>query len=183
MSATTPPPQSLAQSLPRRATYPSRIRLVQKSPDDVKIMTYLHGICFMPGWSEELMAQTIFSPVNLAVFALVSPPRQDEMIAGFLIAQAVVDPASGGEAEILSFGVLPDYRRQGLARLLLHDITRRLAGLGARRLFLEVAVTNLAARRLYENSGFRPVGERKNYYPLPTGQSEDALVLRRDLAV
>ena len=98
------------------------------------------------------MTETVFSPVNIAVFALQSPPAQAETIAGFLIAQVIGgesaqksghEPVSGGEAEILSFGVLPEFRRLGLARLLLHDITRRIAGMGVRSLFLEVAVTNL----------------------------------------
>ena len=129
------------------------------------------------------MTETIFSPINHAIFVVLSPPQQDEILAGFLIAQIIGDDKGGGEAEILSFGVLPEFRRQALARMMLHDITRRIAGMGARILFLDVAVTNVAARSLYENSGFRPVGERKNYYPLPDGHSEDALILRRDLAV
>ncbi|MCX8506180.1 MAG: GNAT family N-acetyltransferase [Alphaproteobacteria bacterium] len=179
-----------------QAIIPSRIRVVQRNSFDIKILTELHQSCFTPGWSEKLMSDTVCSPINLAVFALQSPPGYAETIAGFLIAQVIGNgpgqnsgynsghnQTPSGEAEILSFGVLPEFRRLGLARLLLHDITRRIAGMGVRNLFLEVAVTNLAARSLYENSGFRQVGERKNYYPLPRGQSEDALVLRRDLAV
>ncbi len=42
----------------------------------------------------------------------------------------------------------------------------------AAHLTLEVRVSNLAARRLYERFGFEPVGVRKNYY-----RTEDALVM------
>jgi len=35
---------------------------------------------------------------------------------------------------------------------------------GARRVFLEVAEDNWAARRLYAALGFAPVGRRRNYY-------------------
>ncbi|TQF76591.1 ribosomal-protein-alanine acetyltransferase, partial [Elioraea sp. Yellowstone] len=44
---------------------------------------------------------------------------------------------------------------------------------GAGRLFLEVAVGNAAARRLYGRLGFREVGQRRGYYP----DGADALVL------
>jgi len=50
---------------------------------------------------------------------------------------------------------------------------------GGREVFLEVRVSNLAARRLYEAAGFRVVGVRPRYYRRPV---EDALVLRRALA-
>ena len=60
----------------------------------------------------------------------------------------------GGEAEILSVAVAPARRGRGLARALLNLHLRRLAGLGARAVFLEVDEDNdagaaaLRARRL-----------------------------------
>ena len=42
---------------------------------------------------------------------------------------------------------------------------RRLAGLGARTVFLEVDEDNVPARRLYRRAGFREVGRREGYYP------------------
>jgi ribosomal-protein-alanine N-acetyltransferase len=44
----------------------------------------------------------------------------------------------------------------------------------AREATLEVRLSNLAARRLYEKYGFRPVGLRPRYY---SDNNEDALIM------
>jgi [ribosomal protein S18]-alanine N-acetyltransferase len=83
------------------------------------------------------------------------------------------------EAEILSVAVTSSKRGKGLAQRLLDLNLRRLAGLGARTVFLEVDENNVPARRLYRRAGFRDVGRREGYYP--EGQGTAALILRRDL--
>jgi ribosomal-protein-alanine N-acetyltransferase len=45
---------------------------------------------------------------------------------------------------------------------------------GAREATLEVRLSNLPARRLYEKYGFRPVGLRPRYY---SDDQEDALIM------
>ena len=47
---------------------------------------------------------------------------------------------------------------------------RRLAGLGARTVFLEVDEHNDPALRLYHRAGFREVSRRPNYYPESPGE-------------
>ena len=85
------------------------------------------------------------------------------------------------EAEILSVAVDARWRGRGLARKLLDLHLRRLAGLSARAVFLEVDEHNRAAIRLYDRAGFREVARRPNYYPDAGGKAAAALVLRRDL--
>jgi ribosomal-protein-alanine N-acetyltransferase len=51
------------------------------------------------------------------------------------------------------------------------------ATLGARAMFLEVSVTNIAAQALYTRAGFEQAGRRREYY----SDRSDAMVLRRDL--
>ena len=51
--------------------------------------------------------------------------------------------------------------------------------LGARDATLEVRASNTAARRLYEQAGFRVAGVREGYYSRPV---DDALVLWREFA-
>ncbi len=48
---------------------------------------------------------------------------------------------------------------------------------GAHEATLEVRLSNLAARRLYEKFGFRPVGLRPRYY---SDNGEDALIMTTD---
>jgi ribosomal-protein-alanine N-acetyltransferase len=55
-------------------------------------------------------------------------------------------------------------------------------GRGARRVFLEVAEDNRAARGLYSAQGFAGVGRRAGYYGAAAGTDSDALILSRLLS-
>jgi [ribosomal protein S18]-alanine N-acetyltransferase len=95
---------------------------------------------------------------------------------GFILARDL-----GEEAEVLTFGVLPEARRQGIGRALLDTL---LAAARRRRLgsaVLEVAADNAAARRLYAACGFIQAGRRPRYYRRPGG-TVDGLIMRRGLA-
>ncbi len=92
----------------------------------------------------------------------------------------VMARAGGGESEILTAGVLPEHRRQGLGAALIEAAAGHAALLGARSLFLEVADDNEAAQGLYRSCGFKPVGRRAGYYRRRSGRA-DAVVLRREL--
>ena len=81
------------------------------------------------------------------------------------------------EAEILTIGVLPVMRRQGIARTLLDEGIAHARAVGVRAVFLEVGIRNRPARALYEAAGFEEVGRRRRYYT----NGEDALILRATL--
>ncbi len=85
----------------------------------------------------------------------------------------------GPEAEILNVAVAPSGRRQGTGRTLLQALLAAIVRTGARRVFLEVRVSNAAACALYGDAGFREVGRRPGYYDHPR---EDALILARDVS-
>ena len=100
----------------------------------------------------------------------------DEQLLGYFVAMPGVE-----EAHLLNFTVAPDFQRQGWARVLLDALTLWARGQGAQWLWLEVRVSNLRAREIYEKNGFRWVGERKRYYPCPGSEREDAIVMSRPL--
>lgn len=81
----------------------------------------------------------------------------------------------GREAEILTVGTDPAYRRRGLARRLMEALLAAARSRGAREVFLEVRAGDEGAQALYRGLGFTRVGLRRNYYQ-PSG--EDALVMR-----
>ena len=81
-------------------------------------------------------------------------------------------------AEILTVGVVPSARRQGLARRMLAELYTEAARRGARELFLEVRVDNESARALYAAEGFAEIGRRRGYYD---HGRVDAVVMRREL--
>jgi len=76
------------------------------------------------------------------------------------------------DAHIVTLAVAPSMRRQGLGKRLMLRLIRAALDGGAANLTLEVRVSNEAARRIYEEFGFEPVGLRRNYY-----RDEDALIM------
>ena len=78
------------------------------------------------------------------------------------------------EAHITTFAVHPAWRRQRIGERLLLAFLDLARDRHAREATLEVRLSNLAARRLYEKYGFRPVGIRPRYY---SDNDEDALIM------
>ncbi|HEX2216983.1 MAG TPA: ribosomal protein S18-alanine N-acetyltransferase [Xanthobacteraceae bacterium] len=145
--------------------------LGEARPADAAALSSLHAASFHRGWSEDEMERLLLDPHVLAHRAAFGAK-----IAGFILSRLVAD-----EAEILSVAVAHHRRGRGLARELLDLHLRRLAGLGARTVFLEVDQDNSSARRLYARAGFHEVGRRDGYYQNAGGEASAALVLRRDL--
>ncbi len=83
----------------------------------------------------------------------------DEMSA-FAIGVIEVD----GVGHITTIGVAPEYRRRGLARLMLHEIERSFAARGVTTVRLEVRVSNVSAQGLYEQLGYVVVQRMGKYY-------------------
>jgi [ribosomal protein S18]-alanine N-acetyltransferase len=81
---------------------------------------------------------------------------------------------SGDDAHITTIAVDPDWRRRGVATLVLLELARRAIDRGMTALTLEVAASNTAAQALYTRFGLAPVGVRKNYYE---DLGEDALIM------
>jgi ribosomal-protein-alanine N-acetyltransferase len=145
--------------------------LSEASPRDAAAIATLHAASFHRGWSE-----TEIEHLLLDRHVVGHRATAGRGLAGFILSRLVQD-----EAEILSVAVAASWRGRGLARQLLDLHLRRLAGLGARTVFLEVGEDNAPARRLYRRAGFREVGRREGYYQDRGGPGTAALVLRRDL--
>ena len=78
------------------------------------------------------------------------------------------------EAHVTTFAVHPRYRRRRIGERLLIALLDLAVAREAREATLEVRLSNLPARRLYEKYGFRPVGIRPRYY---SDNGEDALIM------
>ncbi len=68
-----------------------------------------------------------------------------------------------GDYEIIALGVSPRFQNKGLMRKLLGHFVDFVCTKES-KIFLEVHEKNTRALRLYESSGFRIDGIRKNYY-------------------
>ena len=125
--------------------------------------------------------------IELASFSSPWPPNayrselETNRLASYLVARAGSEiVAYGGmwlmvdEAHITTFAVHPAWRRQRIGERLLLAFLDLAVGRFAREATLEVRLSNIAARRLYEKYGFRPVGLRPRYY---SDDGEDALIM------
>jgi ribosomal-protein-alanine N-acetyltransferase len=143
----------------------------EASARDAGAIAALHAASFHRGWSEQEVETLLLDRAVIAHRAILGGK-----FAGFILSRQAAD-----EAEILSVAIAAGRRGRGFARGLLTLHLRRLAGLGAHSVFLEVDENNTPAIRLYRRAGFREVGRRPNYYPGADGKPATALVLRRDL--
>jgi ribosomal-protein-alanine N-acetyltransferase len=90
-----------------------------------------------------------------------------DRLAGFAVARRT----AADELEILNVAVDPPFRRRGVARMLVEQLLANFRG----NVYLEVRVSNLAARKLYHSLGFEAIGVRNDYYEAP---GESAIVMK-----
>ena len=133
---------------------------VEVGPSYLPVLARLHEAAFPAApWSLEALRSVMAVPGTGAWLV-----ETGQGPAGFLIARLM-----GDEAEVLTFGVLPESRRRGLGRRLMGALLARARDSGAVRVWLEVAEDNPAALALYTGAGFAEVGRRRGYYRAESG--------------
>ena len=85
------------------------------------------------------------------------------------------------ESHLLTLGVAPEVQRQGMGSAVMKHMMLAACTHGAAQMFLELRVSNLRARNLYEKLGFQHLAIRRRYYPAADGAREDAVVMRKEL--
>ena len=120
-------------------------------------------------WSAGQYREEISAPTRLFVVAL------DD--ASSVIGYAGVFAPGGAEADLLTVGVIPQHRGQGIARELMARITQWAMEEGSIAMMLEVKTDNVEAISLYESLGYSKLNVRKDYF----GSGLDALVMRKEL--
>ncbi|HEU5324757.1 MAG TPA: ribosomal protein S18-alanine N-acetyltransferase [Candidatus Limnocylindria bacterium] len=133
--------------------------------DDVRAVHEIERLSFATPWPAYAFEQELKGN-RLARYVVA---RAGERVVGFAGIWLMVD-----EAHVTTFGVHPDWRRQGIGRQLMLNVAELSLAIGARRMTLEVRVSNEAAQGLYRSFGFEVVGKRPHYY---TDDGEDALVM------
>ena len=100
--------------------------------------------------------------------------NSDKKIVGYA---GVMVVSSGVDADVLTVAVLPEARRQGIARHFMESLEKWSQMRVAPSMMLEVGVNNSSAIALYESLGYSIINTRKNYY----GPGLDAHVMRKEL--
>ncbi len=145
--------------------------ITRAAPEGYQTIARLHSVCFDNPWSAPAI-ERLLEPRGS--FALVAD--QSGRPAGFLLCRRVLR-----EAEILSIGVVPAARRQGIGEALLAHAIDRARNARDDVVILEVAADNQAARALYAAGGFEVTGWRPGYYSRPGGQTVSAVIMRCSL--
>ena len=137
---------------------------------DVEQVHALDQASFALPWPERSFRYEVTQNSNAILrVAEISEEGGSPLIAGMIVVWLVVD-----EAHIGTIAIHPDYRRHGIGRRLLAWALIESQNRGARKAFLEVRRSNLAAQALYRQFGFLAVGVRPRYYQ---DNREDALLL------
>lgn len=141
--------------------------IVPMTAETAKQVAEIEAACFSEPWSYEAFLGELTNPMAQTWVAVTA----DGTAAGFLNAGFVLD-----EGSLNNIAVLPPYRRQGAARLLLTEALQYCQNNHIRLFTLEVRKSNAGAIALYKSFGFEQVGQRKNFYSKPT---EDALLMTK----
>lgn len=145
-------------------------RLYPMHPSHLPQIMPIEKLAYTHPWSEGIFNDCL----KVGYSAWVVTNTLGEVAAYALMSMAV------GEAHILNICVAPEQQRKGLASFLLKHLQMVARAAGVTLMLLEVRRSNTAAQQLYENFGFRRIGERRGYYPTHGGR-EDAFVLALDL--
>ena len=113
--------------------------------DDVAAVHEIERLSFRTPWPAYAFEQELKGN-RLARYVVA---RAGDAVVGFAGVWLMVD-----EAHITTFGVHPDWRRQGIGRQLLLNLAELSITIGARRMTLEVRASNLGAQALYRSFGF-----------------------------
>lgn len=140
-----------------------------RTEDALPPILELDRAAFKMPWSREMFTSALASPGEFFLFALRAV--DDPSLAGFICYRVAV-----GVLQIATIAIRHDLRRSGLGSKLVQFALAQGFAEGAREATLEVRVSNVPARRLYEHLGFMPVAVQYGYYHSPT---EDALLYWR----
>lgn len=139
-----------------------KIIIENMKPHHLDGVVNIENICFANPWSRADLEQQLNLDTSHFVVATV-----DEKVVGYMGLQIF-----SGEGYVTNVAVLPEYRRQGIAKMLIEKQMQNEMSF----ITLEVRESNLPAIKLYESCGFENVGIRPKFYSNPT---ENAIIMTR----
>jgi len=134
--------------------------------EDLDQIAELEKICFSLPWSKESFANELLNQ-----WAYYQCAIADNKLVGYMGLWKIID-----EGHITNVAVMPEYRKNGIASLMISKMIEICKCSEITSMTLEVRESNLEARNLYERFGFIAMGKRPNYYQKPT---EAAIIMWR----
>jgi [ribosomal protein S18]-alanine N-acetyltransferase len=178
----------------RRAQLKPYFYLEPMQLEDVTDVSQLDHRCFTNPWPQSAYRRELSNPEgNFYVVLRQRLPgaqlREEEAannplsrVSRWLWSEDERDPIVGyagmwiraGEAHVTTIGVAPEVRGKGLGELLFVSLFEEAIARDAEWLTLEVRVSNVQAKRLYEKYGLTKHGVRRRYY---SDNGEDADIM------
>ncbi len=140
------------------------------TPDWLEAVVRIEHSAYAHPWSQGNFMDSLSAGYQAQLLTAGEPPRVE--LLGYFVAMKGVD-----EVHLLNITVAPVHQRQGWCHIMLDALALWARGQGAQWLWLEVRVSNLRAKAVYERYGFRHVGTRRHYYPASADGREDAIVM------
>lgn len=146
-------------------------QLRRATPDDLDAVMAIESSVFgSDAWSRGTMKAELGDRFSYYLVALA--PGHPERVDAY----AGMRSLSGDkDADIQTIAVVPAARRNGLGRVLMHQLIAEARSQAVQQLFLEVRADNPGAQTLYTTLGFEQIAVRPNYYQ-PDGV--DAIVMK-----
>jgi ribosomal-protein-alanine N-acetyltransferase len=157
-------------SQPFSAEYPAvALEFRSMQIEDIPAICEIEVEAFATPWT----AEAFYNELVNNHFARYMVMEYAGVVVGYAGMWLIVD-----EAHITNIAISLPYRGRKWGELLLVELQKTAAFMGAGRMTLEVRVSNLIALRLYGKLGFYPVGTRRGYY---SDNNEDAIIMWADL--
>ena len=148
------------------------IDLMRKT--DIPEILTIERESFPTPWTEGMFAKELNSSHSLCICVRMNSGNKS-IIAAYIIFWLIAD-----EAHLHNLAVKKEYRRQGLAFMLLEAMKEIARQNEVVAQTLEVRESNIEAIKLYRKCGFVVKGVRPLYY---TDTNEDALIMWADVNI
>lgn len=133
--------------------------------EDIEQVYQIELLSFSAPWSKE----SLLYELEQNLFAKYIVVESEGQVIGYCGLWVIME-----DAQITNIAVHPDYRGLNIGEALLKFAVQLSKEMKAKRITLEVRVSNHVAQSLYKKVGFVTGGIRKRYY---TDNQEDALIM------
>ena len=149
----------------------------------MSVMQVAFDPAFGEAWNRRQISEALALPHTRALLIdqngkLLNPDQNScdaQVTAGFALTRHAAD-----EEELLLIAVRPEFRTSGLGSKLISFLIEDARKRHIKKIFLEMRRGNPAVF-LYGKAGFKPIGERPQYYRLANGTKLDAITFAREV--
>jgi ribosomal protein S18 acetylase RimI-like enzyme len=105
----------------------------------------------------EMAQRAMGNEIRFKWLKIIRPWHFPRLIGAIINMARTFEPLSDEDYTIQALAVLPEARRQGIAKRLMESAADQARSKGLNRMVLDVLIDNEGARRFYEHMGFREV--------------------------